>query len=130
MRLGHHRLVIDVRGLAWLATRTERFAETAAFFRDVLGLEVLLERPGQVVFALADGGAVEVFAPDEPEHGHFTTGPVAGFLVDDVDAARAELAAAGVELLGPVGRGDAPGEGWQHFRGPDGNVYELSARPR
>jgi catechol 2,3-dioxygenase-like lactoylglutathione lyase family enzyme len=122
--------MIDVRGLAWLATRTERFAETAAFFRDVLGLTVVLERPGQAVFGLADGGAVEVFAPDEPEHRHFTTGPVAGFLVDDVDVARAELVAAGVELIGPVGRGDEPGEVWQHFRAPDGNVYELTARRR
>jgi catechol 2,3-dioxygenase-like lactoylglutathione lyase family enzyme len=130
VRLGHHRLVIDVRGLAWLGTRTERFAETATFFGDVLGLPVLLERPGQVVFGLADGGAVEVFAPDEPEHRHFTTGPVAGFLVDDVDAARAELAAAGLELIGPAGRGDEPGEVWQHFRGPDGNVYELTGRRR
>jgi catechol 2,3-dioxygenase-like lactoylglutathione lyase family enzyme len=122
--------MIEVRGLAWLATRTERFAETAAFFRDVLGLHVLLERPGQMVFGLADGGAVEVFAPDEPDHRHFTTGPVAGFLVEDVDAARAELEAAGIELLGAVGRGDAPGEAWQHFRGPDGNVYELTERRR
>jgi hypothetical protein len=35
----------------------------------------------------------------------------------------AELRAAGVELLGE------PGPTWQHFRGPDGNVYELVAAP-
>jgi hypothetical protein len=34
-------------------------------------------------------------------------------------AAVAELQAAGIELLGE------PGPSWQHFRGPDGNVYEL-----
>jgi catechol 2,3-dioxygenase-like lactoylglutathione lyase family enzyme len=122
--------MIDVRGLAWLGTRTERFAETTAFFRDVLGLRVELDRPGQVVLGLADGGFVEVFSPDERDHEHFTTGPAAGFLVDDVDAARAELAAAGIELMGRVGRGDAPGEAWQHFRAPDGNVYELTERRR
>jgi hypothetical protein len=32
-----------------------------------------------------------------------------------------ELRTAGVELLGE------PGPTWQHFRGPDGNVYELVA---
>ena len=32
-----------------------------------------------------------------------------------------ELRRAGVELLGE------PGPSWQHFRGPDGNVYELVA---
>jgi catechol 2,3-dioxygenase-like lactoylglutathione lyase family enzyme len=130
VRSGHDRTMIDVRRLAWLGTRTGRFAETAAFFRDVLGLRVELERPGQVVLAFPDGGSVEVFSPDEPDHRHFTTGPVAGFLVDDVDTARAELAAAGVELIGPVGRGAAPGEAWQHFRAPDGNVYELTERRR
>jgi hypothetical protein len=31
------------------------------------------------------------------------------------------LGLAGVELLGE------PGLTWQHFRGPDGNVYELVA---
>ena len=34
-------------------------------------------------------------------------------------AAVDELRRAGVELLGE------PGPTWQHFRGPDGNVYEL-----
>jgi catechol 2,3-dioxygenase-like lactoylglutathione lyase family enzyme len=121
--------MIEVRGLVWLGTRTEHFAQTAAFFGDVLGLVVERETPQQVVLALPDGATVEVFAAGEPDHAFFTTGPVAGFLVDDVDAARAELEAAGVELLGPVGRG-GPGEAWQHFRAPDGNVYELTARPR
>jgi hypothetical protein len=34
-------------------------------------------------------------------------------------AAVDELRAAGIELLGDAG------PSWQHFRGPDGNVYEL-----
>ncbi len=36
-------------------------------------------------------------------------------------AAVRELRDAGVELLGE------PGPAWQHFRGPDGNVHELTA---
>jgi hypothetical protein len=47
------------------------------------------------------------------------------FLVDDVSEARAELSAAGVELLGPGG-GTAK-EGWLHFRAPDGNVYGVTS---
>jgi hypothetical protein len=34
---------------------------------------------------------------------------------------RDRLRDAGIELLGE------PGPTWQHFRGPDGNVYELVA---
>lgn len=52
---------------------------------------------------------------------HFSTGPVVGFEVADLAAATSELRRAGVELLGD------PGQGWQHFRGPDSNVYELVA---
>ena len=50
---------------------------------------------------------------------HFETGPVVGFEVTNLAEAVAELRAAGIELLGE------PGPTWQHFRGPDGNVYEL-----
>jgi predicted enzyme related to lactoylglutathione lyase len=51
---------------------------------------------------------------------------VVGFAVDDIDAARAELDAAGIEVLGPVQRGG--GLAWLHFRGADGNVWELTQR--
>jgi hypothetical protein len=44
--------------------------------------------------------------------------------VDDIRA-RDELArAAGIELLGDL-RVQSDGYAWQHFRAPDGHVYEL-----
>jgi predicted enzyme related to lactoylglutathione lyase len=55
----------------------------------------------------------------------FSTGPVVGFVVDDLTAAVRELEAAGIELLG--GEVDERGGGWRHFRAPDGNVYELTS---
>jgi catechol 2,3-dioxygenase-like lactoylglutathione lyase family enzyme len=70
-----------------------------AFFGDVLGLRLELERLGFWMLKLPDGSKVEVFGPDSPINRHFTTGPVAGFLVDDVHAAADELRAAGVEIL-------------------------------
>jgi hypothetical protein len=41
-----------------------------------------------------------VFGPGDQDHVHFSTGPVVGFVVDDLTAAVRELEAAGVELLG------------------------------
>jgi hypothetical protein len=76
------------------------------------------------IWKLPDGGLVEIFAEDEPEHLFFTTGPVAGFRVDDVTKARVELEEAGIEFLGPMER--VEGRGWSFFRGPDGNVYEIT----
>src|SRR3712207_487864 len=120
----------EILGLGWAGTRTERFAATTAFFRDVLGLRVVHDTPHQVVFALPDGSPVEVFGPGDPDHDYFSTGPVVEFLVEDVPAARAELEAAGVELLGSPRESGTPGEAWAHFRAPDGNVYGLVSRPR
>jgi catechol 2,3-dioxygenase-like lactoylglutathione lyase family enzyme len=53
-------------------------------------------------------------------------GPVPLFEVDDLQTARAELVAAGVEVIGEIER-DASCE-WFNFRGPDGNLYELASR--
>jgi hypothetical protein len=51
---------------------------------------------------------------------------VVGFEVDDIESARAELEAAGIVVLGPTQRGG--GLAWLHFRGSDGNVWELTAK--
>ena len=117
-----------IRGLGWAGTRTDRFAAPPAFLRDVLGLPVAQASGHQVVFALPGDALLEVFGPGDPDHDHFSTGPVVGFFVDDIEAARAELERAGVELLGPLGGTPETGQ-WAHFRAPDGNVYELTARP-
>jgi predicted enzyme related to lactoylglutathione lyase len=117
---------VHVQGIVWAGTRTHRWSETVEMFEGVLGLPRGDDRPGIAVFALDNGDTVEVFTTDEPDHAHFTTGPVVGFAVQDIDAARAELEAAGVDLLSPTQRGG--GLAWLHFRGADGNVWELTAK--
>lgn len=116
---------VRVYGVVWAGVRTDRFPETVDFFRTVLG--VPLEEVG-ADFAwsqLPNTSKFEIFGPRDPDHDHFTTGPVPEFLVDDVFAAAAELEAKGIELLGPP-RGERD-EGWVHFRAPDGNVYGLTS---
>jgi catechol 2,3-dioxygenase-like lactoylglutathione lyase family enzyme len=105
--------------LAWVGTRTEDAEDTVAFFRDVLGLPLELEQPGFWMLKLPDGGKVEVFGSDSDVNRHFTTGPVVGFLVDDIHAATTELRSAGVEILYESGVDDS-GNAWVHFRAPDG----------
>jgi catechol 2,3-dioxygenase-like lactoylglutathione lyase family enzyme len=116
-------VIMQIIGLGWLGTRTARADALVDFYRHVLGLPVTHQEEGFWVFALPDGRNVEVFADDYEGKEHFDTGPVTGFAVRDLPAAVEELRAAGVELLGE------PGPTWQHFRGPDGNVYELVAAP-
>jgi catechol 2,3-dioxygenase-like lactoylglutathione lyase family enzyme len=112
---------MEIVALGWLGTRTRRAHELADFYERVLGLPLVLREPGFWVFKLPSGYNVEVFDATNPGKDHFDTGPVGGFAVRDMPAAVEELRAAGVELLGE------PGPTWQHFRGPDGNVYELVA---
>lgn len=112
---------MEITGLGWSGTRTKQGAELAHFYQHVLQLELVHQEPGFWVFQLPDGRNVEVFGPDYPGKEHFETGPVVGFAVTDLPRAVQELRDAGVELLGE------PGPTWQHFRGPDGNVYELVA---
>ena len=114
-----------VQGVVWVGSRTDRFDETVAFFRDVLGVPIAEVEPDFAEGTMPDTSQVEIFGPSDRDHRHFTTGPVPEFLVDDLPAALEELRAGGVEILGePVVRGT---EGWLHFRAPDGNVYGLTA---
>ena len=59
---------------------------------------------------------------------HPANGPVPLFEVDDVHRAQAQLEAAGIEIVGHLGR-DSTWE-WIHFRAPDGNLYEMASRLR
>ncbi len=119
---------MNVIKLAWVGTRTENAEATALFFRDVLGLSNDLLESDFWLLTLPDGSKVEVYGPGTAVNTHFTTGPVAGFLVDDVRAAAVELRSADVEILleSPV---DESGNAWVHFRAPDGNIYEFTQDP-
>jgi hypothetical protein len=115
---------MKIKGIVWLGTRTERFDQMTGFCRDLMGLSQQSSQPGFAVFELPNGDLFEVFGPDST-YNEFMTHPVAGFLVDDIVAARAEMEAKGIEFLGPI-EGDTDDYKWTHFRAPDGFVYELT----
>ena len=113
-------------GIVWGGIRTERFDDAVAFFTDVMGLPVDEKQSGFASFKLANGDKFEVFGPEDSDHDFFTTGPVIGFGVEDVDATRSQLEDAGVEFVAPT---QAEGEyRWAHFRGPDGAIFEIAGR--
>jgi catechol 2,3-dioxygenase-like lactoylglutathione lyase family enzyme len=110
---------MEVLGLVFAGSATGRRPEMAAFVADVLGLE---SAPAGGVcadmFGLPDGSSFAVAGPREMGE----TSRTIGFLVADLEAAVAELRAAGVEV-------DEPAENdrhrYVHFRAPDGRLYEL-----
>jgi catechol 2,3-dioxygenase-like lactoylglutathione lyase family enzyme len=116
---------MQVTRIGWAGTRTGGYTTMVEFLTAVLGLTLVHQERDFAVLDLPAGDRFEVFGPSDQDHRHFTTGPVVGFVVDDLPAAVAELEQAGVELLG--GHLDERGMGWRHFRAPDGNVYELTS---
>ncbi len=118
---------MKVQGIAWLGTRTSKFDAMLDLYRNVMGMKLTYQEAGFVVLDLPNGDKVELFG-DESSYNREFTHPVAGFLVDDIEAARAEMEAAGVEFLGPIERTN-DGYAWSHFRAPDGFLYELTYAP-
>lgn len=112
-----------VQSIGWLGVRTAAADEMVRLYRDVLGLRPIHEAPGATWFRLGDGTQVHVYGVADDDHAFFGSGPVVGIVVDDFDLARARMTAAGIAFVGePQREGDVA---WNHYRAPDGNVYEL-----
>ena len=115
---------LKVLSVGWVGVRTTNASAMSAFYRDVLGLQVMQEDATSSRFRLADGTEAHVYAADDPDHQFFGTGPVVGFAVDSFAVARAALIRSNVEFLYPNPQRNGS-QAWQHFRAPDGNVYEI-----
>jgi catechol 2,3-dioxygenase-like lactoylglutathione lyase family enzyme len=129
---------MKVLRVSFVAVRTPHFDTTHAMFADLLGMESAFSSPGWAGFALPSGprDLLEVMGPEMTDERvvpqAFKSGVLIAFAVDDIVSARAELAAAGVELLGEVvwaqeltGGDESNRWGWFFFRGPDDNIYAI-----
>ena len=126
-----------IRRLSFVGVETDSFDAMSLFVRDVLGLQSGHADDGWAVFQLESGDRdlVEVYRPgayDQRLLPADATGPTVAFAVDDLLTARAELIAAGTEIVADIVWAavafDDPrldGWGWLFFRAPDGNVYAL-----
>ena len=118
---------MKVKGIIWLGTRTSKVNEMLNLYKNVMGMSVARQETGFVVMDLPNGDRIEVFGDESPYNTMFTH-PVAGFLVDDIVAARAEIESQGIEFIGPIETAK-DGNAWSHFRAPDGFIYELTYTP-
>ncbi len=122
---------MQVNGITWHASVMEKggFPAMRTLVTETLGLAPTMEFPGVAVFGMPNGTMLELY--DEgttPPYGYNDGGIAFGFRVDDVEAASAELEAAGAELLGGITRAEMDGSpyAFRHFRAPDGRVYGLN----
>lgn len=121
---------MKISSISWVGVKTSDFSGTRDFFSAVMGMQVVFEHADFAVLKLPSGDLLEVFGPEgpDPEFQFRRNEVVAGFEVDDMGAARDELVAGGAELLGEI-QEDPGGHQWQHFRTPDGKVFELNFNP-
>jgi glyoxylase I family protein len=108
---------MEILGLIFAGTATAQRPAMARFVADVLGLEPIAGA-GADFFAMPDGTTFAVAGP----RGGGEESRTIGFLVADLDAAIAELRAAGVEVDDPAGN---ERQRYAHFHAPDGKRYEL-----
>jgi catechol 2,3-dioxygenase-like lactoylglutathione lyase family enzyme len=112
-------------GLGQVALTVSDLDRSIAFYRDVLGLTLLFTVPDQQM-AFLDGGNVRLYLSVEGTH---VSRPILYWRVDDLDAAHAAVAAAGVTVESPphlVHRDEQGGELWMAFIvDPDGTMVGL-----
>ena len=113
---------MKVEGLVFAGVASSDNGGLARFLGEVLGVDV--ETTGAVHrLVFPNGSSLAVVPPDYVEPPSDT---ILGFLVDDLEAAAAELAAKGIEPDGE--RASGWGLRYQHFRAPDGRRFELLDR--
>lgn len=81
---------MKIKGIVWLGTQTTNFASMRDFFGNVLGLSLTSNDAGVALFEMPNGDRFEVFGAQQ-DSDKFMSHPVAGFLVDDIISARAEM---------------------------------------
>ncbi|MBV9231247.1 MAG: VOC family protein [Chloroflexi bacterium] len=120
---------MKVKALVWMGIKTEKFAEMEQFLKGVMGMPLTYHEHDFTLFRLPSGDQVEIFGPNGPDQHFAPDSIVCGFLVEDIHQASQELMQAGIELVGSLCEDRPGGYAWQHFRGPDGKLYELTYDP-
>ena len=119
-----------VQGITWhgVTLEPDQFTAMRKLCGEVFGLTPMIEEDGWTMFSMPNGTILDLFEPDSdmvPRYG-LNDGIVFGFRVDDIEAAYAELQAAGFELLCEIQRVPEMNYAFCHFRGPDGRVYGIN----
>lgn len=113
---------------AWIGVVADDLTAQAAFYRDVLGFRQVAAGDDWVQFEF-DGRTFEILARSSLAQ-YDTRRVQVGFVVDDIEEARAELLAAGVEPVSDIEGAEDDDARWAYFRDPEGNVFEITERRR
>jgi len=105
----------------WIGVVCDDLQAQRRFYRDILGMREWDVGEGWIWFEL-DGKLFELLARSQrPQYAQ--RGVTVGFLVDDIQAARAILIQRGVEAVGEI-EGE-PTSSWAYFKDGQGTLFEI-----
>jgi catechol 2,3-dioxygenase-like lactoylglutathione lyase family enzyme len=117
---------ISVLGVVWVGSRTDDLNAQCAFYSDVLRLHLVHRcKQDHAIFRTVSGDYVALYGPSTAHYKLFNSGPVVGFRVGDIIAARAQMEESGIKFIGPTRSRETGRWKYAHYRGLDGNLYEI-----
>jgi catechol 2,3-dioxygenase-like lactoylglutathione lyase family enzyme len=117
--------VIDVERVDFVSFLTQDIPRAKQFYSEVLGLEIESEGESDMEFRCGQV-TLDVFDPSSIGQPFAASPAGLALRVQDVDAARAELEAKGVEFEGDTIETSVCRQAW--FKDPDGNSLMLHRR--
>jgi methylmalonyl-CoA/ethylmalonyl-CoA epimerase len=120
-----------VRRVGQIAIVVRDLDRAVRFYRDLLGLPLLFQAPPALAFFDCGGVRLMLTPPEGPEEGRGTS--ILYYVVDDIAAAHAALAARGVGFYNPprlIARMPDHELWMAAFRDSEGNLLELMSEVR
>lgn len=108
----------------WIGVVCDDLESQLRFYRDVVGFRVTKRGSTWIHFEMPGGNLFELIQRSSRPQYEYRRFQV-GFTVRDIEGARAELIASGVEPISELEGGADDGGRWCYFRDPEGNVFEL-----
>jgi predicted enzyme related to lactoylglutathione lyase len=109
----------------WLGVVVDDLEGMATFYRETMGFRQTGQGDDWAQFDV-DGRLFEVIARSSNLPQYDERRYQVGYTVDDIEAVRESLVAAGVEMITGIEGDDDTDNVWCYFRDPEGNVFEIT----
>lgn len=118
---------MDLKFPTWIGVVCGDFEGQQAFYGGILGLREVERGDDWVQYDLGPDSTFELLRrSDDAEYDRPKY--QVGFVVEEIEAARAELVAKGVEPVTDIKEATDGASSWAYFRDPEGNVFEITQR--
>jgi len=119
--------VVTLGWPCWIGVVADDLDRQRRFYRDVLGFPQIAEGADWVHFDLGQSRLLEIVRRSgQPQYDQARY--QVGYAVDDIEEARGQLIALGVQPVSDLEGSPADSGRWCYFRDPEGNVFELKER--